>query len=152
MMIFFFAKVEKIVGFSKVKKKIAYICMSELLNGMNKRNRECPHCHETVSLWRCVDYKLYDGGKGYRTRCNHCGRNLIIRRDSLNFWSFILVWLVPYVLVTGAMYLLPELPPFWVVPTVYIVLTVLTTWLYIAYVSRKIEFEKPTGENERTED
>ena len=41
------------------------------------------------------------------------------------------------------LYLLPELLPFWVVPTVYIGLTVLTTWLYITYVSRKIEFEKP---------
>ena len=94
---------------------------------MEKKNRECPYCHKKVSLWRCVDYKLYDGGKEYGTRCNHCGRQLTIKRASLNFWS----------------YLLPELLPFWVVPTVYIGLTVLTTWLYITYVSRKIEFEKP---------
>lgn len=110
---------------------------------MEKKNRECPYCHKIVSLWRCVDYKLYDGGKEYGTRCNHCGRQLTIKRASLNFWSFILVWLVPYVLVQGALYLLPGMPPFWVVPTVYIGLTVLTTWLYITYVSRKIEFEKP---------
>lgn len=112
-----------------------------------RKNRECPHCHQTVSLWRCVDYKLYDGGKEYRTRCNHCGRHITIKRTSLNFWGFLLVWFIPYILVQGLLYFLEDNLPFWVVPTAYLVLLVITAWLWVHYVARKIEFDNPQ-ENE----
>ena len=38
------------------------------------KNRECPYCHQTVSLKRCLKYLLR--GTDYDTVCDHCGRSI----------------------------------------------------------------------------
>ena len=43
------------------------------------KNRECPYCHQTVSLKRCLKYLLR--GTDYDTVCNHCGRSIRLARE-----------------------------------------------------------------------
>ena len=43
------------------------------------KNRECPYCHQTVSLKRCVKYLLR--GTDYDTVCNHCGRSIRLAKE-----------------------------------------------------------------------
>ena len=43
------------------------------------KNRECPYCHQTVSLKRCLKYLLR--GTDYDTVCNHCGRNIRLAKE-----------------------------------------------------------------------
>ena len=43
------------------------------------RNRECPYCHETVSLKRCLKYLLR--GTDYSTVCDQCGRSIRLAKE-----------------------------------------------------------------------
>ena len=43
------------------------------------KNRECPYCHQTISLKRCLKYLLR--GTNYSTVCNHCGRNIRLAKE-----------------------------------------------------------------------
>jgi len=43
------------------------------------KNRECPYCHETVSLKRCLKYLLK--GTNYDTVCNHCSRKIKLAEE-----------------------------------------------------------------------
>ena len=43
------------------------------------KNRECPYCHQTVSLKRCLKYLLR--GTDYETVCNHCGRSIRLAKE-----------------------------------------------------------------------
>ena len=43
------------------------------------KNRECPYCHQTVSLKRCLKYLLR--GTDYDTACDHCGRNIRLAKE-----------------------------------------------------------------------
>ena len=43
------------------------------------KNRECPYCHQTVSLKRCFKYLLR--GTDYDTVCNHCGRSIRLAKE-----------------------------------------------------------------------
>ena len=43
------------------------------------KNRECPYCHQTVSLKRCLKYLLR--GTDYDTVCNHCSRNIRLAKE-----------------------------------------------------------------------
>ncbi len=43
------------------------------------KNRECPYCHQTVSLKRCLKYLLR--GTDYDTVCNHCGRSIRLAKE-----------------------------------------------------------------------
>lgn len=43
------------------------------------KNRECPYCHQTVSLKRCLKYLLR--GTDYDTVCNHCGRSIKLAKE-----------------------------------------------------------------------
>ena len=43
------------------------------------KNRECPYCHQTVSLKRCLKYLLR--GTDYDTVCNHCGRIIRLAKE-----------------------------------------------------------------------
>ena len=43
------------------------------------KNRECPYCHQTVSLRRCLKYLLR--GTDYGTVCNHCGRSIRLAKE-----------------------------------------------------------------------
>ncbi len=47
-------------------------------------NRECPYCHQKVSLRRCLKYLLR--GTAYTTTCNHCGRTLELEKEPLPFF------------------------------------------------------------------
>ena len=43
------------------------------------KNRECPYCHQTVSLKRCLKYLLR--GTDYPTVCDHCGRSIKLEKE-----------------------------------------------------------------------
>ena len=43
------------------------------------KNRECPYCHQTVSLKRCMKYLLR--GTDYSTVCDHCGRSIKLEKE-----------------------------------------------------------------------
>ena len=43
------------------------------------KSRECPYCHQTVSLKRCLKYLLR--GTDYPTVCDHCGRNIKLAKE-----------------------------------------------------------------------
>ena len=43
------------------------------------KNRECPYCHQTVSLKRCLKYLLR--GTDYSTICDHCGRSIRLAKE-----------------------------------------------------------------------
>ena len=43
------------------------------------KNRECPYCHQTVSLKRCLKYLLR--GTDYDTVCDHCGRSIRLAKE-----------------------------------------------------------------------
>lgn len=43
------------------------------------KNRECPYCHETISLKRCLKYLMR--GTDYDTVCNHCGRSVRLAKE-----------------------------------------------------------------------
>lgn len=43
------------------------------------KNRECPYCHETISLKRCLKYLLR--GTDYDTVCNHCDRRVGLAKE-----------------------------------------------------------------------
>lgn len=43
------------------------------------KNRECPYCHQTVSLKRCLKYLLR--GTDHSTVCDHCGRNIKLAKE-----------------------------------------------------------------------
>ena len=43
------------------------------------KNRECPYCHQTVSLKRCIKYLFR--GTDYDTACNHCGRSIRLAKE-----------------------------------------------------------------------
>lgn len=43
------------------------------------KNRECPYCHQTVSLKRCLKYLLR--GTDYDTVCNHCRRSIRLAKE-----------------------------------------------------------------------
>lgn len=43
------------------------------------KNRECPYCHQTVSLKQCLKYLLR--GTDYDTVCNHCGRSIRLAKE-----------------------------------------------------------------------
>ena len=43
------------------------------------KNRECPYCHETISLRRCLKYLLR--GTDYDTVCNHCNRRVRLAKE-----------------------------------------------------------------------
>ncbi len=43
------------------------------------KNRECPYCHETISLKQCLKYLLR--GTDYDTVCNHCGRSVRLAKE-----------------------------------------------------------------------
>lgn len=43
------------------------------------KNRECPYCHQTVSLKRCLKYLLR--GTDYDTVCDHCGRSIKLAKE-----------------------------------------------------------------------
>jgi len=43
------------------------------------KNRECPYCHQTVSLKRCLKYLWR--GTDYDTVCDHCGRSIRLAKE-----------------------------------------------------------------------
>lgn len=43
------------------------------------KNRECPYCHQTVSLKRCLKYLLR--GTDYDTLCDHCDRSIRLAKE-----------------------------------------------------------------------
>lgn len=43
------------------------------------KNRECPYCHETISLKRCLKYLLR--GTDYDMVCNHCDRRVGLAKE-----------------------------------------------------------------------
>ena len=43
------------------------------------KNRECPYCHQTVSLKRCLKYLMK--GTDYDTVCDHCGRSIRLAKE-----------------------------------------------------------------------
>ena len=43
------------------------------------KSRECPYCHQTVSLKRCLKYLLR--GTDYPTVCDHCGRSIKLAKE-----------------------------------------------------------------------
>ena len=43
------------------------------------KNRECPYCHQTISLKRCLKYLLR--GTDYSTVCDHCGRSIRLAKE-----------------------------------------------------------------------
>ena len=47
------------------------------------KNRECPYCHNTVSLRNCIKYIIR--GTNYPTTCSHCGRQLWLKKEPLPF-------------------------------------------------------------------
>ena len=42
-------------------------------------NRECPYCHQTVSLKRCLKYLMR--GTDYDTVCDHCDRSIRLAKE-----------------------------------------------------------------------
>lgn len=47
------------------------------------KKRECPYCHQMVSIKNCLKYILR--GTNYSTRCNHCGRELWLVKEPVSF-------------------------------------------------------------------
>jgi hypothetical protein len=43
------------------------------------KNRECPYCHQTVSLKRCLKYLMR--GTDYSTVCDHCDRSIRLAKE-----------------------------------------------------------------------
>ena len=43
------------------------------------KNRECPYCHQTVSMKRCLKYLLI--GTDYPTVCDRCGRSIKLSKE-----------------------------------------------------------------------
>lgn len=48
-----------------------------------KKARECPYCHEIISLRRCLKY-MYRG-TNYTTVCNHCNRSVKLEKEPVPF-------------------------------------------------------------------
>lgn len=47
----------------------------------NKMNtRECPYCHNTISIKRCFKYLIQ--GTNYSTICNHCNRSVKLEKEA----------------------------------------------------------------------
>ena len=46
-------------------------------------NRECPYCHHTISLKRCVKY--WFRGTNYPTTCDHCNRSVKLEKEPFPF-------------------------------------------------------------------
>ena len=59
-------------------------------------NRECPYCHQTVSLKRCLKYLMR--GTDYDTVCDHCDRSIRLAKEpKLGFkYSFFVGFLSIY--------------------------------------------------------
>ena len=47
------------------------------------KTRECPYCHQTISLERCVKYLFL--GTNYPTTCNHCSHSVKLEKEPLPF-------------------------------------------------------------------
>ena len=44
------------------------------------KNRECPYCHEKISLKLCLKYLFL--GTDYYTVCNHCNRSVKLAKEA----------------------------------------------------------------------
>ena len=47
------------------------------------KTRECPYCHQIISLKRCLKY-IYRG-TNYATICNHCNRSVKLEKEPIPF-------------------------------------------------------------------
>ena len=47
------------------------------------KTRECPYCHEIISLKRCLKYLFR--GTNYATICNHCNRSVKLEKEPIPF-------------------------------------------------------------------
>lgn len=47
------------------------------------KTRECPYCHQIISLKRCLKY-IYRG-TNYATICNHCNRSVKLEKEPMPF-------------------------------------------------------------------
>lgn len=49
------------------------------------KTRECPYCHQTISIENCSKYLLL--GTNYPTTCNHCGKGVKLEKEPIPFMS-----------------------------------------------------------------
>lgn len=47
------------------------------------KSRECPYCHHTISIKRCLKYLLL--GTNHATQCNHCNRSVKLEKEPIPF-------------------------------------------------------------------
>lgn len=50
---------------------------------MQLKARECPHCHQMVSINVCSEYFLH--GSLYVVHCNHCNTRLTLTKEPIPF-------------------------------------------------------------------
>ncbi len=50
---------------------------------MELKARECPHCHQKVSINVCSEYFLH--GTAYEVHCNHCNTGLMLIKEPIPF-------------------------------------------------------------------
>ena len=72
------------------------------------KNRECPYCHETVSLKRCLKYLLK--GTDYDTVCDHCGRSIKLAKEPFPFKYGFLIGFLSMVLPMNLFLYIYHLP------------------------------------------
>lgn len=49
----------------------------------NMKTRECPYCHQTISMENCSKYFFL--GTNYPTICNHCGKSVKLEKEPIPF-------------------------------------------------------------------
>ena len=69
------------------------------------KTRECPYCHEKVSIRNCLKYIIR--GTKYPTTCNHCGHEIWLEKEPLPFMHCVLAgFLIIYVPLQFCIYFL----------------------------------------------
>lgn len=55
----------------------------DIYNNKELKTRECPYCHQIISLKRCIKY--WFRGTNYSTTCNHCNNRVKLEKEPFPF-------------------------------------------------------------------
>ena len=108
------------------------------------KNRECPHCHEQVSVYRTLNAQPYYK-EDYSVICNHCKRTVLTttRLTSWNIWLYLTIGGIIFYLIWNEMeHLLGFYVPFVGILAFLAGGAVCYLLLWLCYKNKNVNFKK----------